>query len=71
MHELDNRWVVPHSPELLLRFDCHLNVERIFAEEAVKYLYKYIYKGPDRAELVIDCDQPIEHDEIKTALDGR
>ncbi|XP_031125091.1 uncharacterized protein LOC116027528 [Ipomoea triloba] len=24
---LDNRWIVPYNPQLLLKFDCHINVE--------------------------------------------
>ena len=66
----DNRWVVPHSPELLRRFNCHINVERVFATQSIKYLYKYLSKGPDRAELNIDCST-VEHDEVHAALDGR
>ena len=69
----DNQWVASYNPELLLRFDCHINVERVFATEAVKYLYKYMYKGPDRAELIVETesDKPIEHNECRNALDGR
>jgi len=48
-----NQYVIPYCPQLLLLFDCHLNVE-IFAElGTVKYLSKYIYKGPDRATMEI------------------
>nr|GMD73126.1 uncharacterized protein LOC109173038 [Ipomoea batatas] len=25
--KLDNRWIVPYNPQLLLKFDCHINVE--------------------------------------------
>ncbi|XP_060962816.1 uncharacterized protein LOC115724117 isoform X1 [Cannabis sativa] len=45
---LDNRWVVPYNPYLLATFDCHINVEICSTVKAVKYLYKYIYKGHDR-----------------------
>ncbi|KAG7990742.1 hypothetical protein I3843_02G039400 [Carya illinoinensis] len=47
-HDLDNRWVVPYNPYLLAMFDCHINVEIYSTIKAVKYLYKYIYKGHDR-----------------------
>ncbi|KAG7958907.1 hypothetical protein I3843_10G043700 [Carya illinoinensis] len=47
-HDLDNRWVVPYNPYLLAMFDCHINVEICSTIKAVKYLYKYIYKGHDR-----------------------
>ncbi|KAG6726965.1 hypothetical protein I3842_02G107600 [Carya illinoinensis] len=45
---LDNRWVVPYNLYLLTTFDCHINVEICSTIKAVKYLYKYIYKGHDR-----------------------
>ncbi|KAL5571471.1 hypothetical protein UlMin_021068 [Ulmus minor] len=47
-HYLDNQWVVPYNPYLLAKFNCHINVEICFTVKAVKYLYKYIYKGHDR-----------------------
>ena len=69
---LNNQWVAPYSPDLLLRFDCHINVERVIGVQSIKYLYKYLWKGPDRAELVIDCSEtPIDINEPKDALDGR
>lgn len=47
-HLLDNAWVVPYNPYLLAMFDCHINVEVCSTIKAVKYLYKYIYKGHDK-----------------------
>ena len=47
--QLDNRWVVPYNPCLLLKFNAHINVEICGTVSAVKYLYKYVYKGHDRA----------------------
>jgi Helitron helicase-like domain at N-terminus len=41
----DNRWVVPYNPYLLLKYNCHINVEICSSVTAVKYLYKYVYKG--------------------------
>ncbi|ONM06552.1 hypothetical protein ZEAMMB73_Zm00001d032987 [Zea mays] len=51
--ELDNRWVVPYNPYLLRLFNCHINVEACGSIKAVKYLFKYIYKGHDRASVVM------------------
>ena len=45
---LDNRRVVPHNPYLLLKYQCHINVEVVASIAAIKYLYKYVFKGPDR-----------------------
>ncbi|XP_022869296.1 uncharacterized protein LOC111388741 [Olea europaea var. sylvestris] len=53
---LNNRWVVPSSPYLLLRYNCHINVEICSGLKAVKYIYKYIYKGHDRAAIYISHD---------------
>ncbi|KAH9625530.1 hypothetical protein KSS87_020327 [Heliosperma pusillum] len=47
-HMLDNRWVIPYNPYLMMLFDCHLNVEVCSTIQAVKYLYKYVYKGHDK-----------------------
>jgi hypothetical protein len=46
---LDNRWVVPYNPYLLLKYNAHINVEICSTVMAVKYLYKYVYKGHDRS----------------------
>lgn len=37
---VDNRWVVPYNPFLLLKFDCHINVEHCNTVRACKYLFK-------------------------------
>jgi len=63
-----NQYVVSYCPQLLLFFDCHLNVEISAGLETVKYLSKYIYKGPDRVTMEISGGM---QDEIKAHLDGR
>ena len=65
----DNRWVIPYNPFLTKRYNCHINVEICSSVQAVKYLYKYVYKGPDRANAVID--DPSNIDEVKIYLDAR
>ena len=49
-HPVDARDVVPYNPYLSKRFKCHINVEYCGSIKAVKYLYKYTYKGHDRAQ---------------------
>jgi hypothetical protein len=49
----DNRWVVPHNPYPTKMFNAHINVEVSVDIWSVKYLFKYIYKGPDRVAVVI------------------
>ncbi|KAK9733317.1 hypothetical protein RND81_04G059400 [Saponaria officinalis] len=63
--QLDNRWVVPYNPFLLAKYDCHLNVEVCSTFKAVKYLYKYVYKGHDRVSFALtETDSPTAIDEI-------
>jgi hypothetical protein len=62
----DNRRVVPHNPYLLAKYNCHINVEVCASIKAVKYIHKYIYKGPDRATLEVG-----NLDEIKQYIDSR
>jgi hypothetical protein len=47
--ELENRWVVPHTVHLSIKYDAHINVEVCNNIRAVKYLFKYVYKGHDHA----------------------
>ncbi|ONM27260.1 hypothetical protein ZEAMMB73_Zm00001d007637 [Zea mays] len=71
--ELDNRWVVPYNPYLLRLFNCHINVEACGSIKAVKYMFKYIYKGHDRASVVMrDASKADDDvDEIKQYRDAR
>ncbi|XP_062197784.1 uncharacterized protein LOC133900579 isoform X3 [Phragmites australis] len=71
-HELDNRWVVPYNPYLLRLFNCHINVEVCSSIKAVKYLFKYIYKGHDRASVSVnEADRNGNIDEIRQYRDAR
>jgi hypothetical protein len=63
--QVDNRWIVPYNPYISAKFHCHTNVESVATFRTVKYCFKYIHKGPDRATL------EYEHDEIKQYIDGR
>jgi hypothetical protein len=74
-HYLDNQWVVPYNPCLLRTFNCHINVEACGSIKSVKYLFKYIYKGHDRASVVMretdKADDKGNIDEIKQYRDAR
>ena len=48
-----NKWVVPYNAALLLKYQCHLNVEVVTATHAIKYLFKYLFKGADNASAAI------------------
>jgi len=77
--QLDNRWIVPHNIFLCTKYNAHINVEVCTTISVVKYLYKYVYKGHDRANMVMtdNAGQPANGqpivlvDEVKMFLDAR
>jgi hypothetical protein len=71
---IDNRHIVPYNPALLLKYKAHINVEICSTISAVKYLYKYCYKGHDRAMFSMRYEnngQVQEADEIKLYQEAR
>ena len=67
---IDNSWIVPYNPYFSLKYNCHINVESCASVKSVKYLFKYVYKGHDCANVVIQ-ENALNHDEIKTFMDSR
>jgi len=65
--DVDNQWVICYSPYLTWKYRCHINVESIASVKAVKYIYKYVYKGHDRTTMQFGRSI----DEIKLYLDAR
>nr|GFA05521.1 hypothetical protein [Tanacetum cinerariifolium] len=51
---LDNRFVVPHNNDLIVKYDCHINVEWCNQGTLVKYPSSYLNKCLDRATVVIE-----------------
>lgn len=51
---VNNAWVVPYNPYILLRYNTDINLEIVCAVSSVKYLYKYLEKGPDQCLLRLD-----------------
>ena len=61
---LDKRSVVPYNPYLSKKYNAHINVEICSSIRSCKYLYKYVYKGPDMASVAIEV-QSSESDQEK------
>ena len=55
---------------LLLRYNCHINVESCLSPMAAKYLYKYVTKGHDRSMVRTEADGDVR-DEIQEYEDLR
>jgi hypothetical protein len=72
---LGQSMVVPYNPCLLRTFNCHINVEAYGSIKSVKYMFKYIYKGHDRASVVMreadKVDEKGNIDEIKQYRDAQ
>ncbi|KAF0774395.1 hypothetical protein AaE_001905 [Aphanomyces astaci] len=67
MYTYDNRYVAPYSPILCKIFDAHITVEFCYSVKAIKYIFKYIYKGSDQAVFEISNNSnnaAVENDEI-------
>ncbi|KAI5396483.1 hypothetical protein KIW84_062627 [Lathyrus oleraceus] len=66
---VNNRWVVPYNPWLLLKYECHINVEIYSSIKSIKYLYKYVYKGSDRVAMEVHKGSYM--DEVQQYVDAR
>ena len=55
MH-ITNQLVVTYWPYMLTRYNSHINVEVCLGVKAIKYLFKYIYKGHDRCAIYVQSN---------------
>ena len=67
----EDRWVVPHIPELVNELDCHVFVDVVFTVSIFTYLYKYLYKGPDHTFFHIPRQPGHPVNEIEDYVKGR
>jgi hypothetical protein len=54
-----------------MKYNCHINIEVCSSIKAVKYLFKYIYKGHDRASFIIEAAGDAVINEIREYRDAR
>lgn len=67
---VDNSSIVPHNRHIMVKFGTHCNIEFCGTVKVVKYMYKYVYKGPNRVAYRIQSqDEAV--DEINDFLDER
>ena len=68
-YTIDNSWIVPHPPAMILRYNSHINLEVCVSSSGVKYLTGYFHKGGDRA--MVRSEVEGERDEVKEYVDHR
>ena len=52
----NNYYVTSYNPYLLKTFNYHLNVKSYVGFKAIKYVYKYVYKGLDYVVLKVTSE---------------
>lgn len=61
-HRLTNQHVVPYNPYLLLKYQCHINVELVAFLLCLMYIFKYLCKGNDR--VAVQLDRPVLNENV-------
>lgn len=67
---VDNQNIVPYNKYLCMRYNAHINVEVCSTIKAVKYLFKYVYKGHSCTTVSINLNnEPVLHlNEVKMLI---
>lgn len=66
----NNTWVVPYHPYLPHKYQALINVEICTSARNVEYVYKYVYKGHDRANVRVEDGTQVSEEDRATALKG-
>ena len=59
-----NADVVPYNKYLLFKYNCHINVEYCHSINAIKYQFKYLYKGSDQASVTVESSPSAVEEEM-------
>jgi hypothetical protein len=65
----DDLWIVSHIPEFVDELDCHIHVDVASTVNVFMYLYKYLFKGPDRTSFHISQASSDDDDRVDEAED--
>lgn len=63
------RFIVPYNRGLIVKYQAHINVEWCNQGRLIKYMFKYVTKGPDRATMVIEKTEKPQTDEENGKID--
>lgn len=69
--DVDNRFIVPHNVHLLVKFQAHINTEKVNHDGIHKYLFKYVTKGFDCARIGLHRTSSETVNEINNFLECR
>lgn len=67
----EERWIAPHVPEFIDMFDCHIYWDVVSTVHVFMYLYKYMFKGPDRTRFHVQDGPQLTVNEAKEYVEGR
>lgn len=60
--------MVPYNPYLLIKYNVYINVEIYINVKAILYVFKYVYKGFDRASIRIVREDDTGNNSVNLVL---